>query len=106
MPERLAPSPIILGDSELETTVESPSSNKRGLYKCSKCKAVKKGHKCPVVQGDAVRTADSSPPCSRAARNIENLTRLAQRVEGDNASGNSLSTRTVVGTSNYNAKFV
>lgn len=90
MPERLAPSPIILGDSELGTTVESPGTGKKP-YNFSKCNGIKKGHNCPAAkrdQGADASPADSISPRARAVRNMDNLTRLAQRVEGDNARGN------------------
>ena len=79
---------------------------KRGPQKCSKCKAPRKGHICPVnstkeASLDEDSTSDStssdgdhgmtygSKSGIRAASKLENLRRLAQGADqGDSASGN------------------
>lgn len=64
--------------------------NKR-TYRCRKCGAIKRGHICPINSStssqDSSVTEQPSEGLSRAAANRLNLTRLAQRVDGDNSAG-------------------
>ncbi|XP_057378747.2 uncharacterized protein LOC130700782 [Daphnia carinata] len=75
---------ILSGDS---SRVGEPT--KKRMYRCRKCGKSKKGHACPMDSNtsseDSV-TMDEPREGSRRASNKLNLTRLAQRVDGDDSS--------------------
>ncbi|EFX88185.1 hypothetical protein DAPPUDRAFT_235009 [Daphnia pulex] len=106
-PPTLVPNPtipeiVIIDDaksSEIQINVSassftvSPSSDRsRARYRCKLCHQIKSGHTCPYKNAGATATpVDDRVPeeplvGSRTASNRENLSRLAQRVEGDESS--------------------
>jgi hypothetical protein len=84
---------IQINNASASSFTVSPSSDRsRARYRCKLCHQIKSGHTCPYKNSGATATpvddvAEEPLVGSRTASNRENLSRLAQRVDGDESSG-------------------
>ncbi|XP_046637250.1 uncharacterized protein LOC124315545 [Daphnia pulicaria] len=102
VPNPTIPEVVIIDDAEsIEIQINasassftvSPSSDRsRARYRCKLCHQIKSGHTCPYKNSGATAAtpvddvAEEPLVGSRTASNRENLSRLAQRVDGDESS--------------------